>query len=281
MKGCLYIVATPIGNLADLSQRALEVLRSVALVAAEDTRHSARLLQAYGITTPMLALHEHNEAQRGALLCERIESGERIALISDAGTPLISDPGYTLVREAHRRALAVVPVPGACAAVAALSAAGLPSDRFCFEGFLPAKSPARRQRLGELAAETRTLIFYEAPHRIEECLADLVAVWGEARPATLARELTKTFETIIQDSLGGLLQRVRTDPDQRKGEFVLVVQGGAERPVTSEEAAMDTLRVLLDYLPLKEAASAAARLTDLRKNRLYELGLQLQNRAEA
>jgi 16S rRNA (cytidine1402-2'-O)-methyltransferase len=281
MRGCLYIVATPIGNLADLSQRALDVLRSVDLVAAEDTRHSARLLQAYGVTTPMLALHEHNEGQRGALLLDRIENGERVALISDAGTPLISDPGYTLVREAHRRSLAVVPVPGACAAVAALSAAGLPSDRFCFEGFLPVKSSARRQRLGELEPETRTLIFYEAPHRIEECLADLVTVWGEERQATLARELTKTFETVVQDSLGGLLQLVRTDPDQRKGEFVLVVQGGAEREASSEEQALDTLRILLDYLPLKDAATAAARLTGLRKNRLYELGLQLQHRKES
>jgi 16S rRNA (cytidine1402-2'-O)-methyltransferase len=177
--------------------------------------------------------------------------------------------------------LAVVPVPGACAAVAALSAAGLPSDRFCFEGFLPVKSSARRQRLGELEPEPRTLIFYEAPHRIEECLADLVAVWGEERQATLARELTKTFETVIQDSLGGLLQLVRTDPDQRKGEFVLVVQGCAEREETSEEQALETLRVLLDYLPLKDAATAAARLTGLRKNRLYELGLRLQHRKES
>ena len=280
MKGCLYIVATPIGNLADLSQRALEVLRTVQLVAAEDTRHSARLLQAYGIDTPMLALHEHNEAQRGAILLNRIEQGERIALISDAGTPLISDPGYTLVREAHARGVPVVPVPGACAAVAALSVAGLPSSRFCFEGFLPAKGSSRRQRLEELAGETRTLIFYEAPHRIEECLADLVQVWGEARPATLARELTKTYETIIQDSLAGLLKRVRDDADQRKGEFVLVVQGAEAREETSEEQAVHALKILLEYLPVKDAAAAAAKLTGLRKNRLYDLALQLQSKSQ-
>jgi probable S-adenosylmethionine-dependent methyltransferase, YraL family len=276
VKGCLYIVATPIGNLADLSQRALDVLKSVDLVAAEDTRHSARLLQAYGIDTPMLALHEHNEMQRGAQLLDRVESGERIALISDAGTPLISDPGYVLVREAHKRSLPVVPVPGACAAVTALSAAGLPSDRFCFEGFLPGKPQARRQRLAELVRETRTLIFYEAPHRIEESLMDFVETFGAERQATIARELTKTFETIIQDSLGALLERVRTDADQRKGEFVLIVQGAPEAPETSGEDAAETLRVLLDYLPVKDAAVAAARLTGLRKNQLYELALQLQ-----
>lgn len=280
MRASLYIVATPIGNLADLSQRALDVLRSVDLIAAEDTRHSARLLQAHGIQTPMQALHEHNEMQRSGALLDQIDAGRSIALISDAGTPLISDPGYTLVRAAHQRGIRVVPIPGACAAITALSVAGLPSDRFCFEGFLPAKAGAREQRLQTLRTEPRTLIFYEAPHRIEAALEALVQVFGEARAATLARELTKTYETIVQADLATLLALVRNDADQRKGEFVLVVQGCPDPEPGRVQAQDDEtlLRVLLEYLPLKQAAAAAARLSGGRKNQLYELGLKLQQK---
>ncbi|HWK53881.1 MAG TPA: 16S rRNA (cytidine(1402)-2'-O)-methyltransferase [Hyphomicrobiales bacterium] len=278
MRACLYIVATPIGNLADLSQRALDVLRSVDLIAAEDTRHSARLMQAHGIQTPMQALHEHNETQRSEALLAQIDAGRSIALISDAGTPLISDPGYTLVRAAHQRGIRVVPIPGACAAITALSVAGLPSDRFCFEGFLPAKANAREQRLQVLRNEPRTLIFYEAPHRIEAALEALAQVFGDARPATLARELTKTYETIVQADLATLLALVRNDPDQRKGEFVLIVQGCPEPESPQAQDDETLLRVLLDYLPLKQAAAAAARLSNGRKNQLYELGLKLQQK---
>ena len=194
--GALYVVATPIGNLEDISARALRVLREVSLIAAEDTRHSSRLLQHFGIATPLAACHEHNEREEGGRFLVRLQAGDDVALISDAGTPLISDPGYHLVRQARAAGIRVVPVPGACALIAALSAAGLPSDRFIFEGFLPAKAAARRARLELLKEEARTLIFYEAPHRILECLADLTTVFGAERPALLGRELTKTFETL-------------------------------------------------------------------------------------
>ena len=194
--GSLYVVATPIGNLDDISARALRILREVALIAAEDTRHSARLLQHFGIQTPLAACHEHNERDQGGRCLARLQAGEDVALISDAGTPLISDPGYHLVRQARAAGFAVVPVPGACALIAALSAAGLPSDRFIFEGFLPAKAAGRRARLEQVREEPRTLIFYEAPHRILECLQDMCEVFGDDRPALLARELTKTFETL-------------------------------------------------------------------------------------
>jgi len=194
--GTLYVVATPIGNLEDISARALRVLGEVALIAAEDTRHSARLMSHFGIATPLAACHEHNERDEGGRFLERLQAGDDIALIADAGTPLISDPGYHLVRQARAAGIRVVPVPGACALIAALSAAGLPSDRFIFEGFLPAKAGGRRARLELLKEEPRTLIFYEAPHRILECVDDLEAIFGADRPAVLCRELTKTFETL-------------------------------------------------------------------------------------
>ena len=225
MAGTLYIVATPIGNVADFSERAIKVLQQVAVIAVEDTRHSGRLLQAHSINTPMLSCHEHNETERSEQLLKRVANGEDVALISDAGTPLVSDPGFHLVRMAHQRGCKVVPIPGPSAVIAALSCAGLPTDRFVFEGFLPAKQGARLARLQELQNDPRTLVFYEAPHRIEECLQDMVAVMGAERPATLARELTKTFETIIPATLGELHAKVQADENQRKGEFVLVVAG--------------------------------------------------------
>lgn len=274
--GTLYVVATPIGNLEDISARALRVLAEVALIAAEDTRHSARLLQHYGITTPLAACHEHNERDEGSRFIRRLLAGEDVALVSDAGTPLISDPGYHLVRQARQAGIKVVPLPGACALIAALCAAGLPSDRFVFEGFLPAKQVARRARLEHLREEPRTLIFYEAPHRILDALSDLEAVFGADRPAVLGRELTKTFETLKGLPLGELRHWVAGDSNQQRGECVLVV-GGWQAPQGDEAVdanARRVLQLLLAELPVKRAAAVAAEITGVRKNLLYQLALQ-------
>jgi 16S rRNA (cytidine1402-2'-O)-methyltransferase len=277
MTGVLYVVATPIGNLDDMSARARTTLQQVALIAAEDTRHSARLLQFFDIQTPCTALHDHNEQSQIESLIARIMAGDSIALISDAGTPLISDPGYRLVAAAQAAGIRVSPVPGACAAIAALSAAGLPSDRFVFEGFLPAKSVARRSRLEALATETRTLIFYEAPHRIEDCLRDMAELFGPDRRITLGRELTKTFETIRQLPAAELSRWVNSDANQQRGEIVLVAEGAPESARTAGEAETERLlQKLLDYLPVKKAAQLAAELTGRRKNELYDLALALQ-----
>jgi 16S rRNA (cytidine1402-2'-O)-methyltransferase len=268
--GTLYVVATPIGNLADLSARAREVLGSVAAICAEDTRHTRALLTAHGIERPLLALHEHNEAEQAWKLVERLRAGDSLAMVSDAGTPLVSDPGYRLVREARAAGLKVSPVPGACAAIAALSVAGIPSDRFCFEGFLPAKAAARRERLAALAREPRTLVFYESAHRIEEALADLVAVFGGEREAVLARELTKLFETVLGDTLAALAERVAGDADQRKGEFVLVVRGC---PDAGSAALLEGQRLyarLKEQLSPSQAAKLAAELSGAPRKALYE-----------
>jgi len=280
MSGTLFIVATPIGNLADVSERALLVLKQVALIAVEDTRHSARLLQAYGIATPMLAVHEFNERQRTESLLDRVSAGEKIALISDAGTPLISDPGYQLVRRAHQRGLHVVPVPGASAVIAALSTAGLPSDRFAFEGFLPSKRSARLASLQKLRREPRTLIFYEAPHRILECLQDMIECFGRDREVTLARELTKTHETIRNGDLGSLLEYVAGDANQQKGEIVLVVGGYEPEGLELDETVLRMLGILLEELPLKQAAALLARITGLAKSEIYNAGLQLRGKKD-
>ncbi len=274
--GTLYVVATPIGNLEDISARALRVLSEVALIAAEDTRHSARLMQHFGIATPLAACHEHNERDEGGRFIRRLLAGDDVALISDAGTPLISDPGYHLVRQARASGIRVVPVPGACALIAALCAAGLPSDRFVFEGFLPAKQVARRARLEQLKTEPRTLIFYEAPHRILDALGDMQAVFGGERPAVLGRELTKTFETLKGLPLGALRNWVGSDENQQRGESVLVV-GGWQAPSEDEEVdanARRVLQLLLADLPVKRAAAIASEITGVRKNLLYQLALQ-------
>lgn len=274
--GTLYVVATPIGNLEDISARALRVLSEVALIAAEDTRHSARLLQHFGISTPLAACHEHNERDEGGRFIKRLLAGDDVALISDAGTPLISDPGYHLVRQARATGIRVVPLPGACALIAALSAAGLPSDRFIFEGFLPAKQVARRTRLELLRKEPRTLIFYEAPHRILDSLIDMEEVFGPERPAVLGRELTKTFETLKGLPLAELRAWVVSDSNQQRGECVLVL-GGWQAPQGEEAVDANTLRVLrllLAELPVKRAAAVAAEITGARKNVLYQLALQ-------
>lgn len=268
--GTLYVVATPIGNLGDISRRALQVLNTVDLIAAEDTRHSRKLLREFGISTAMKALHEHNEEQMSRALLARLESGESVALISDAGTPLISDPGFQLVRKAREEGLAVVPVPGPSALVAALSVSGLPTDRFVFEGFLPAKGSARCQVLERLRDERRTLVFYEAPHRVEATLGDMAAILGAERRAVLARELTKTFETVRGDTLEGLARFVAQDPQQRKGEIVLIVQGAPEPDTSQLDAESRRVAdILAGELSIKQAAALAARITGLKKNLLY------------
>ncbi len=276
-KGTLYVVATPIGNLADLSARARDVLAGVDVIAAEDTRHTRGLLSHFGIERPLVSLHEHNERRALDDLVHRLRAGESVAQVSDAGTPLVSDPGFHLVRAAQDAGIRVVPVPGPSAVLAALAAAGVPTDRFVFEGFLPSKEGARRKRLQELAAEPRTLVFFEAPHRIAETLADLAAIFGEAREAALARELTKTFETIRRAPLGGLTRWVAEDPNQRRGELVIVVHGA---PATEGELDAETLRILkllAAELPPRQAAALAAEITGKKKNLLYQALLSLSD----
>ncbi|MGM0693142.1 MAG: 16S rRNA (cytidine(1402)-2'-O)-methyltransferase [Pseudomonadota bacterium] len=260
--GALYVVATPIGNLDDLSPRAARVLAQVALIAAEDTRHSGRLLRHLGLSRPMLSLHEHNEAARVEALDARLVAGEDIALVADAGTPLISDPGFVLVRELRSRGRRIVPVPGPCALVAALSGAGLPTDRFLFQGFLPARGGARRGRLEALASREETLVFYESPHRIRDTLADLATTLG-ARRVVLARELTKTFETFLDGSAAELLAWMKEDPDQARGEFVVMVAGASPRgdaDVSAVEADALLSALLAEGVGVKQSAAVAARV---------------------
>ncbi|HEU0154284.1 MAG TPA: 16S rRNA (cytidine(1402)-2'-O)-methyltransferase [Arenimonas sp.] len=267
--GTLYVVATPIGNLGDLGARAREVLASVDAICAEDTRHTRQMLVALGIDRPLLALHEHNEGEIAWKLVERLRAGERLALVSDAGTPLVSDPGYRLVREVRAAGLAVSPIPGACAAIAALSVAGVPSDRFCFEGFLPAKGSARRERLAALARESRTLVFYESSHRIEESLADFVAAFGGDREAVLARELTKLFETVLGDTLAAIAAKVAADDNQRKGEFVLVVRGCEDDTAARLIEGQRLYAKLAEHLKPSVAAKLAADLSGAPRKSLY------------
>jgi 16S rRNA (cytidine1402-2'-O)-methyltransferase len=274
-QGTLYIVATPIGNLSDISQRALEVLRQVDLVAAEDTRHSKPLLHHYGIDKAMVAYHEHNEEQLTPRLVQRLQGGESIALISDAGTPLLSDPGYRLVKMAHEAGLRVSPVPGACAAIAALSASGLATDRFLFAGFPPHKQGARQRFYEGLRQQPSTLVFYESSHRVLDSVRDMRDVLGAERAIVLAREISKTFETIHSSTLALLPDWIAADTNQQKGEFVLVVQGAT---VQADELAVElehVLGVLLEELPVKQAAQMAARITGLKKNQVYQRALQL------
>lgn len=279
MSGFLYIVATPIGHLKDLTPRAEETLSSVDIIAAEDTRHTRRLLFSFGCKTPLLSLHEHNERDVIDGLILRLKSGESVALVSDAGTPLISDPGYRLVRAAHAASIAVSPIPGASALIAALSVAGIATDRFFFEGFLPAKSKARQTRLMSLATVSQTLVFYESVHRIEECLADLVDAMGSDRPAFIAREMTKMHEQCVQDSLGALLAQVRSGDIPKKGEFVVVIGGATDDAQLAERLDIDQLLLDLDqHLPSKEVARIAARASGDGKNALYDRLLQLKHK---
>ncbi len=273
----LYVVATPIGNLSDISARAVEVLKQVDLIACEDTRHSSRLLNHLNIQKPLLSYHDHNESQQTQNLIGKLQAGQSIALISDAGTPLISDPGYQLVKQAHENNIVVVPLPGPCALITALSASGLPSDRFTFEGFLPAKQQARVETLEKLRAETRTLIFYESTHRISASLDDMVKVFGADRQAVVARELTKAFETLRGDKLGSLSEWVKDDANQRKGEVVLLVRGA--EAVEQDDVRVEAekvLAVLLEELPVKQAAQLAAKITGGKKNALYQMALEMK-----
>jgi 16S rRNA (cytidine1402-2'-O)-methyltransferase len=268
--GCLWVVATPIGHRDDFSARAVEILRNVAVIAAEDTRHSRPLLQHYNIGTPLIALHEHNEREAVDAVVRRLQGGESVALISDAGTPLVSDPGFRLVRAARAAGIRCAPVPGACAAIAALSVAGLPSDRFAFEGFLPPKSAARRVRLQALAGEPRTLIFYESSHRVAESLADMRDVFGGEREAVLARELTKLFETVIGEPLDELAARVAADPDQQRGECVLLVAGRGEEADAKLAEGQRVFAILREELPPAKAAKLAAAISGAPRKALYE-----------
>ncbi|MDF0752190.1 16S rRNA (cytidine(1402)-2'-O)-methyltransferase [Marinobacter sp. 71-i] len=275
--GTLYIVATPIGNLDDMSPRAAAILSRVAVIAAEDTRHSGRLLQHLGISKPMMALHEHNERDKAGQVLEKLAAGQDVALISDAGTPLISDPGFVLVREARARGYRVSPVPGACALISALSAAGLPTDRFLFEGFLPARQGARKTALERLARESATLVFYESPHRIVDTVRDIEQVMGAERELVLARELTKTFETFYAGHAAGVRENIEADPHGSRGEFVVMVHGASAEELSASSAEVDRVLVLLlAELPVKKAAKLAAELTGRSKNELYQRALELK-----
>jgi 16S rRNA (cytidine1402-2'-O)-methyltransferase len=267
----LYVVATPIGNLEDISYRAVRILSEADLVAAEDTRHSRVLLSHYNISTPMQAVHEHNETQVTGQILERITNGEAVALISDAGTPLISDPGYRLVQAAREANLPVHAVPGASAVTAALSVAGLPPDRFAFEGFLPAKTSARRKKLESLGRETRTLVFFESSHRIEDSIEDMSKAFGEQRLAAVCRELTKKFETVLRAPLAEISEQMAQDKNQTRGEFVVVVDGfeGSEDEAMSNAHIMAT--ALLEFLPASQAARVAAKLNDVPRRKVYQM----------
>jgi len=269
----LYIVATPLGNIGDITYRAIDILKGVDLIAAEDTRHSGKLLSYYQISKPTFPLHDHNERQRGSVLIEKIKAGQSVALISDAGTPLISDPGYHLVNECREAGVDVVPVPGACAAITALSAAGLPSDRFSFEGFLPVKEKAKSEKLIRLAEETQTMIFYESPRRIQDTVKHIINIMGADRKLVIARELTKMFESYYVLPAGEMLDWLNQDTNHCRGEFVLMVAGASKEQSALSVEAINTLTLLKKELPLKKAAAITAEIHNLKKNDLYKWGL--------
>ena len=275
MSAQLFVVATPIGHLDDMTFRAIDILKSVSIVAAEDTRQSAQLFKHYNISTQLTACHDHNESNKIEQLVQKLLAGDSVALISDAGTPLISDPGFKLVRAAQEHGIRVVPVPGACAAIAALSAVGLPSDRFSFEGFLPSRASQRISQLEKLKNETQTLIFYEAPHRILESVKDMAQVFGEDRPVGFAREITKTFETIKKMTLKDLVSFIENDHNQEKGEIVVVVGGAATKTDLEQEKLDELLKRLLQDLSVKAASQLAADLTGIKKKIAYQRALEL------
>lgn len=270
----LYIVATPIGNLTDMVPRAVEILQQVNTIAAENPRHSQRLAQAFSINTPMVRYHDHSDAKVRKALINQLLAGHSVALISDAGTPLIADPGYRLVNAAWQAGITVIPIPGPCAAITALSAAGLPSDRFVFEGFLSAKANLRHQQLTALQEEPRTMIFYETPHRLLACLKDMASVFGGDRLIVLARELSKIFETMHRAPLNDTITWVSADQQQQRGECVLLVQGFVSNDDAVDHEARRILKLLATELPLKQAAALAARITGVKKNHLYQCGIQ-------
>lgn len=275
--GVLYIVATPIGNLDDITIRAIETLKQVDLIAAEDTRYTGRLLQHLLVNNKLFSLHDHNEKQKITILIGKLNLGQSIALVSDAGTPLINDPGYHLVKRCHQEGIRVIPIPGPCAAIAALSAAGIASDRFCYEVFLPAKKKARQDTLNHLAKETRTLIFYESPHRLCHSLNDIAACFGANRHVVLAKELTKTWETILGMAVSALITWLAAEESRQKGEFVLIVEGyHRTEPEPISANVIKTLKQLMNELPIKKAAAITADIYDLPKNQLYKIALNEQ-----
>ena len=281
-RGRLDVVATPIGNLGDLSPRAQEVLAAADVIAAEDTRHTGTLLKSIGVSRPLMSLHAHNESSRVPELLARLAAGENVALVSDAGTPLLSDPGYELVSEAARAGCEVRAIPGPSAIAAALTVAGLPTDRFCFEGFLPSRSSERRTRLEAVVADSRTLVFFEAPHRIEECLADLAAVFGGDRMAAVARELTKAHETTYRGTLAQLLEQAKNEPNFARGEITVVVQGAPQSESRADAVELErVVGVLVKELPPGRAAAVAAQLTGARRNEAYALAMRLAKEPDA
>jgi len=269
IEACLYVVATPIGNLDDISLRALKVLAGVAVIAAEDTRRTRALLSRHGLNRPMVALQEHNEEQQAPGLIERMTQGDSVALVSDAGTPLLSDPGYRLVNLAVSAGIEVVAVPGASSITAALSICGLPTDRFVFEGFLPSRQAGRLKRLSELLTEKRTVVCFESSHRIRESLADVEEVFGEDRPVAVCREMTKQFETVIRGSVSQVRQEVERNADQRRGEFVLVLAGSEKDEQDGFAGALKLARALQSHLSASQAARVAAKLHDVSRRDLY------------
>lgn len=271
----LYIVPTPIGNLGDITRRSLDVLSRVDLICAEDTRHTGKLLSHYDIRSKTMSVHDHNERARVDTIVAKLANGESVALVSDAGTPLISDPGYHLVNGVRAAGYDVVPLPGPCAAITALSAAGLPTDRFCFEGFLPAKSAARMAQLTQLQAEPRTMVFYESPRRICYTIKEMIEIYGPGRHIVLARELTKTFETIHGANAADLLLWLESDDNNQRGEMVVMVSGYKAQEGAIAPEVIDALKLLATELPLKKAAALVAKLYDQKKNALYKLGLEL------
>ncbi len=277
--GVLYVVATPIGHRDDITLRALAVLREVTTIFAEDTRHSGQLLSSYGINTPLQALHDHNETQRIDSVMNALQRGDSVALISDAGTPLISDPGYKLVQQLRERQLKVVPIPGASAIITALSAAGLATDRFSFEGFLPPKSAARRTRLEALKQRHETLVFYEAPHRIVECLVDMCASFADDRRAVLCRELTKTFETFLSGTLAQLVARVKADHDQQRGEMVILIEGAKEEELATDDVAMQNIIGILmaQQLSTRQVVEITEQITGLPHKKVYRAALDMKD----
>ena len=276
--GTLYVVSTPIGNLDDITIRGINQLKSVDAIACEDKRHSKALLQHLGIDKPLLAYHDHSTAREAGAILARLERGESIALVSDAGTPLVADPGYRLLQQLFEKEIPVAPVPGVSACITALSVSGLATDRFSFEGFLPAKKEARCKSLQALSGDPRTLVFYESPHRIQDTLNDAASVFGEGRKACVAREITKRFETFLRGSLSEIVKVLQSDANQRKGEFVLIIEG-AQKAAQSDlalEQAKNMLPVLLEAMPLKQASALAAKLTGAKKNGVYQLALSMK-----
>lgn len=276
--GTLYVVATPIGHQEDITLRARDVLREVDLIAAEDTRHSRPFLTALGVKTTVVSLHAHNEATHSVRLLEALKQGKNIALISDAGTPLIRDPGYPLVAMAQEAGIIVVPVPGACALIAALSAAGVPSEVFTFGGFLPATQTARCEALRAFAVFSHTLVFYESTHRLLACLADIATVMGREKKLVLAKELTKTFEAFVHGTVDEVEAWILAEPARKKGEFVLIIPAEEQAADTTED--MRCLDILLKELPLKQAVKLAAQITGMNKNTLYKEALHRQESRE-